>query len=130
MVRSSYCQQVMTFFCLQFTARLKLQFQSGTPLFKNLDPPLNPAVQQVSFLSELLQLFCKGDVVGKEIASVCSKYLFKNDDKNLVFLFDGFDEYPEMLQINGLISNILKHQVLFHLIYLPQWNSDKKHLSR
>ena len=36
MVRGSYCQQVMTFlfFCLQLTARLKLQFQSGTLLFK------------------------------------------------------------------------------------------------
>ena len=45
MVRGSYCQQVMTvffffFFGLQLTARLKLQFQSGTPLFKNLDLPL------------------------------------------------------------------------------------------
>ena len=46
MVRGSYCQHVMTFFFfffvfgLQLTARLKLQFQSGTPLFKSLDPPL------------------------------------------------------------------------------------------
>ena len=28
------------FFGLQLTARLKLQFQSGTPRFKRLDPPL------------------------------------------------------------------------------------------
>ena len=28
------------FFGLQVTARLNLQFQSGTPLFKSLDPPL------------------------------------------------------------------------------------------
>ena len=44
-MRVSNCQQVMTFFpffCIQFTARLKLQFQSGTPLFKSLDPPLSP----------------------------------------------------------------------------------------
>ena len=45
MVRGSYCQQVMRFFSsfffgLQLTARLKLQFKSGTPLFKSLDPPL------------------------------------------------------------------------------------------
>ena len=49
MVRDSYGEgqlfQVMTFFLyyffyLQLTARLKLQFQSGTPLFKSLDPPL------------------------------------------------------------------------------------------
>ena len=44
MVRGSYCQQVMAFFFffgLQYTAGLKLQFQSGTPLFKSLDPPLS-----------------------------------------------------------------------------------------
>ena len=42
MVMGSYCQQVITFFFfgLQLTVRLKLQFQSGTPLFKSLDPPL------------------------------------------------------------------------------------------
>ena len=34
MVRGSYCEQVMTFFGLQITARLKLQFQSGTPFLK------------------------------------------------------------------------------------------------
>ena len=42
MVRGSYCQQVMTFFFFWSSTytRLKLQFQSGTPLFKSLDPPL------------------------------------------------------------------------------------------
>ena len=35
MVRGSYCQLVMTFFLV-----FKLQFQSGTSLFKSLDPPL------------------------------------------------------------------------------------------
>ena len=42
MVRGNYCEHVMTFFFffgLQLTARLKLQFQSGTP-FKSLDPPV------------------------------------------------------------------------------------------
>ncbi|XP_065913287.1 protein NLRC5-like isoform X2 [Dysidea avara] len=72
----------------------------------------NPAVQQVSFISDLLQLFCKGDMKGKEIASACSEYFFKNDGKDLIFLFDGFDEFPEVLQKDGLIADILKRQVL------------------
>ena len=38
MVKGSYYQQVMTFiFGLRLTAKLKLQFQSGIPLFKSLD---------------------------------------------------------------------------------------------
>ena len=47
MVMESYCQQLMTFcFGLQLTARLKLQFKSGTPLFKS---PCNglPARMQI-----------------------------------------------------------------------------------
>ena len=36
---------IFFFFGLQLTTRLKLQFQSGTPLFKSLDPPLKMVMQ-------------------------------------------------------------------------------------
>ena len=71
----------------------------------------DPAAQQVSFISDLLQLFCKGDMEGKEIASVCNKYFFKNGGRDLVFLLDGFDEFPEVLQKDSLIADIIKRQV-------------------
>jgi len=61
----------------------------------------NPAVQQVTYISDLLQLFCKGDVEGKEIAGACSKYFFKNGGRDLVFLLDGFDEFPEGYRKKG-----------------------------
>ena len=47
-----------------------------------------------------------------DIATVCHDYLSENDGKDLAFLFDGFDEYPEELQNNSLIANILKRKVL------------------
>ena len=56
MMRDSYCQQVMTFFflvCNLAIAKLKLQFQSGTPLFKSLEPPL--------------PIYAQGGVVGQYI---------------------------------------------------------------
>ena len=40
MVRGIFFLYFFFLFGLQPTARLKLQFQSGTPLFKSLDPPL------------------------------------------------------------------------------------------
>ena len=72
----------------------------------------NPAVQNISYFSELLQLFCKGDVESKEISSACSKYFFKSGGKSLILLFDGFDEFPKVLQRDGLIASIIKRQVL------------------
>ena len=72
----------------------------------------NPAVQQISFIKDLLQLFCKGDIEGEEIASECSKYFFKNGGRDLVFLFDGYDELPKIQQKDSLIASILNREVL------------------
>ena len=72
----------------------------------------DPVVQQIKFLEELLQLFCKGDKNATEIASACSSYLFKDGGKNLTFLFDGFDEFPEHLQQGSLVMDIINREVL------------------
>ena len=74
----------------------------------------DPAVQQVSLIDDLLQLFCKRDRRAAEIASACSDYLLANNGKNVAFLFDGYDEYPGMLQKDGLIADILKRKELPH----------------
>ena len=78
-----------------------------------LVPLRDPTVRQVVSVSDLLQLFCNREHTrAKQISTVCSDYLVKNNGKGLVFLFDGFDEYPEALQKNGLIADILKRKVL------------------
>ena len=74
----------------------------------------DPAVQQVSLIDDLLQLFCKRDRRAAEIASACSDYFLANNGKNVAFLFDGYDEYPGMLQKDGLIADILKRKELPH----------------
>ena len=64
-------------------------------------------------MSDLLQLFCNREHTRtKQISTACSDYLVQNNGKDLVFLFDGFDEYPEVLQKNGLIADMLKRKVL------------------
>ena len=72
----------------------------------------SPAVQQVSHVTDLFQLACEGDLDGTEIAATSSKYLFKNGGKDALFLFDGYDEFPEHLQKDSLITSILKRKVL------------------
>ena len=72
----------------------------------------DPTVQQMSLIDDLLQSFCKGDRRATEIASACSDYLFKNNGKDLAFIFDGYDEYPEKLRKDSLIAYLLKQEVL------------------
>ena len=72
----------------------------------------DPIVQQATSISDLLMSFCKGDRRAKEIAAACSDYLFENCGKCLLFLFDGFDEFPEHLRENSLIGEIINRNIL------------------
>ena len=72
----------------------------------------DPCLQQIKSVSNLLQLFYKGDDNATEVVSACSEYLSKSGGKNLTLLLDGYDEYPEHLRESSLVANILKRQVL------------------
>ena len=73
----------------------------------------DPTVQQIMLIKDLLQLFCnRGDTRATQIATTCSDYLVQNGGKDLVFLFDSFDEYPEDLWKNSLVADILKRKLL------------------
>ena len=72
----------------------------------------DPAVQQMSFIDDLLQSFCKRDKDATEVASVCRKYFVNNNGEDLALLFDGYDEYPERLRKDSLIADILEREVL------------------
>ncbi|XP_065913093.1 NACHT, LRR and PYD domains-containing protein 3-like isoform X2 [Dysidea avara] len=74
----------------------------------------SPAVQQVSLVADLFKLVCEGDEKAPRIAIASSDYFFENKGEGLVFLFDGFDEFPEHLQKDSLIASILKRKVLPH----------------
>ena len=74
----------------------------------------DPTVQKVVSVSDLLQHFCEGNRRATEIAAACHDYLSENGGKDLLFLFDGFDEFPIDLQKKSLISKILNHKVLPH----------------
>jgi len=58
----------------------------------------NPAVQQMSYVADLLHSFCEGDKDAPKISAMCNKYLFRNGGRDAAFLFDGLDEFPEQLR--------------------------------
>jgi len=72
----------------------------------------DPIVQQAESVHDLLQLFCVGHKRAPEIIDACNDHLFENGGKDLVFLLDGFDEFPIELQLNSLILRIIERRVL------------------
>jgi len=72
----------------------------------------DPAVQQASQIDDLLKLFYHGYTGASEIITACSNYLFQSDGKDITFLFDGFDQFPNALQKQSLITDILERKVL------------------
>ena len=72
----------------------------------------DPAVQKMSKVNDLLQLFCRRHREAEQVVSTCSDYLTQTNGKDVAFLFDGYDEYPKMLQKDSLIADILKRKVL------------------
>ena len=72
----------------------------------------DPAVQQMSFIDDLLQSFCKRDKDASEVVSVGKKYFVNNNGEDLALLIDGYDEYPVRLQNDSLIADILAREVL------------------
>lgn len=72
----------------------------------------SPAVQRASSISDLLQMFYNGNTNTVEITNACSDYLNNTGGKDVVFLFDGFDELPKLQRENSLIARIIQRQVL------------------
>ena len=77
-----------------------------------LVPLRDPTVQQVVSVSDLLQYFCEGNRRATEIAAACHDYFSENGGKDLVFLFDGFDEFPIELEKHSLVSKIINRKLL------------------
>ena len=77
-----------------------------------LVPLRDPTVQQVASVSDLLQHFCEGHRRTVDIAAACHDYFSENGGENLVFLFDGFDEFPIELQKHSLVSKIINRKLL------------------
>lgn len=74
----------------------------------------DPAVHQVKSMIGFLQYFCEENGWPIKNLAACSDHLSKSGGKNVVFLFDGFDEIPVNSQNNhnSFIFKIIKRKVL------------------
>ena len=72
----------------------------------------DPTIQQAVSVSDLLKRFCEGNRRAAQIAAACHDHLSENGGKDLVFLFDGFDELQAELQEDSLIAKILDRELL------------------
>ena len=72
----------------------------------------DPLVQSIESLKDLVKYYYQFDKSSDNIASSCADYLFHSDGENVVFVFDGYDEYPERLRQKGFISDILHRKIL------------------
>ena len=72
----------------------------------------DPIVWGITSIRDLLCLFCEGDTRAVDIATACSDYLHANGGKDITFLFDGYDEFPENLKVTSLIASILNRRLL------------------
>jgi len=75
-------------------------------------PLRDPIVQKAVIVSDLLLSYCMGDRSATQIAAACSNHLVETGGKCVVFLFDGFDEFPEHLRENSLIGKIINCKIL------------------
>jgi len=71
----------------------------------------DPGLQKLSSIAELLHYFCNCNMDASSLAA-CNKTLFRNNGKSIVFLLDGYDEFPMELRQNSLIASIINRQVL------------------
>ena len=75
----------------------------------------DPIVQQTSkthSLHNFLQVLCKFKGDGRQPDIAFSSHFLAHKGKDIVFLFDGFDEFPSDLREDSLIVDILTRQVL------------------
>ena len=72
----------------------------------------DPNIQQAVSVSDLLQHFCEGNRRAAQIAAACHDHLSQNGGKDLMFLFDGFDELQTEQREKSLIAKILHRKFL------------------
>jgi len=72
----------------------------------------DPAVQKMSSVNDLVNYFFKQEKTASRLGHICAAQIYQTDGKDVTILLDGFDEFPEALQDDSFIADILEHRVL------------------
>ena len=72
----------------------------------------DPLVRTITSLKDLVKYYYQLDENSEKVANSCAEYLLQSRGKDVTFVLDGYDEYPENLRQNGFISDILQRKIL------------------
>ena len=72
----------------------------------------DPLVQKITSLKDLVKYYYQFDESSDAITSSCADYLLHSGGENVSFVLDGYDEFPESLQQNSLVYDLLQHKLL------------------
>ena len=72
----------------------------------------DPQAQKIASVKDLVKYYYQFDESSENVASSCAEYLLHSGGENVIFVFDGYDEYPESLRQKGFIFDILQSKVL------------------
>lgn len=74
---------------------------------------IDPLVQKISNLTDLVQYFYPSDDCASQISKSCAEYLIKSEGHNVMFILDGYDEYQSQFHYaDDFIQSLLKRKVL------------------
>ena len=71
----------------------------------------DPLVRIISNLKDLVKYYYQHEN-SETVATSCAEYLLQSDGEHVVFVLDGYDEYPENLRQNGFIFDIVQRKKL------------------
>ena len=72
---------------------------------------IDPVVQNIVNLSDLIHYFYQFDSSCSDISKSCADYLIKSEGQDVVFILDGYDELPKKLP-GTLVFSLIQHRVL------------------
>jgi len=66
-------------------------------------------IKELKLVADLVNHFYQ---MNDEQVETCAEHMFKDNGKSVMFLFDGYDELPELLKQDSLIAKIIEKKVL------------------
>ena len=73
---------------------------------------IDPVVQNIVNLSDLIHYFYQFDTSCSDISKSCADYLIKSEGHDVFFILDGYDELPKKLSGRTLVLNLIQRRVL------------------
>ena len=72
----------------------------------------DPAIQKINDLKDFIHYFYKFEPTYLDLSKQCAKILVKRDNRDVMILMDGYDDFNDNKRNDSLIKNIIERDVL------------------